>query len=185
LDLKGFAKRLDELGSGGLERIIKPVLVRSALDTEAKAKVNATTVLHVRTGRLRNSIAGFVRDTQGGFEVVASAGGSGGLGEVPYAGVHEYGATITPKKGQYLTIPHGPALTPAGVSRYPSARNVPGLSFRRTKNGNGILVKDGQVWYFLVRRVVIPKRPYLRPALNEATKNLSEQIGAALLKEIG
>lgn len=46
-----------------------------------------------------------------------TVGTIGGSPHTTYAHVHEYGATIVPKRAKWLTIPIGEALTPAGVAR--------------------------------------------------------------------
>lgn len=75
--------------------------------------------LQSRTGNLRRSL---------GFQVsgsrlddlrlaVFSAG-------TKYANLQENGGTIRPKRGDYLTIPIADNLTPSGVPRYPSAKDL-------------------------------------------------------------
>lgn len=81
------------------------------------------------------------------------------------AAFHNKGGQITAKKGQFLRIPFpgGPALTAAGVDRFPQPlRSVGGFFvhndklWRRDPKGKGI-----QPWYLLRRSVVLPKRPWL------------------------
>lgn len=62
----------------------------------------------------------------------------------PYARVQEYGATITPKRTKYLTIPLGAAKTAAGVTRG-SARNWPGTTLGRGRKGLTIFAQGAQV----------------------------------------
>lgn len=168
ITLDEWQRRISGLGSGGMLKLIRKVFVAAALEAEARAKINATgPALHARTERLRGSIHARVRGSGSGVELRLRAGGRGG--NVPYAGVHEYGATIRPRKGQFLAIPLGPARTRAGVSRFASPRDVPGLFFVPSRSG-GVLVKMGRgksltAWFALVRSVRIPARPYLRPAL--------------------
>lgn len=84
-----------------------------------KRTSNSDDHLQARTGNLRRSL---------GYEVsgsklsdlrlaVYSAG-------TKYANIQENGGTVTPKRGKYLTIPLRDNLTPAGVPRYPSARDL-------------------------------------------------------------
>lgn len=56
-----------------------------------------------------------------------------------YAGIHETGGVIR-AGSKLLAIPVGPALTPAGVPKYPGPRSVPDLVFL-PKRGGGLLGK--------------------------------------------
>ena len=73
------------------------------------------------------------------------------------------------KAGKYLTQPIGPALTAAGVPKFTSARQVPGLRFIRSKAGTPLLVDaQGTLWYVLHTRVKIKPKRYLRDAIATA-----------------
>jgi hypothetical protein len=69
-----------------------------------------------------------------------------------------------------LAIPVGPALTPAGVPRFPSPRDVAGLRFQPIRGGSAaLLVKDigrrrgrSEIWFHLVRSVTIKPKHYMR-----------------------
>jgi hypothetical protein len=72
-----------------------------------------------RTGTLRRSFGYAVSgSTLDDLKLNAFSAG------VPYANLQEYGGTIVPKKGKYLTIPIADNLTKAGVPRYPSAADL-------------------------------------------------------------
>lgn len=160
-----------------LPRQIAEVLTVGGLQAEAEAKKNATAILHVRSGRLRRSIHTEVTATSDGAQMALRAGGDK---EVVYARIHEVGGTIVPKNGKFLAIPLAPALTGAGVSRYPSPRDVPGLSFRGNP-ARGVLVdKAGTPWYALVKRVTIPARPYLGPAIDAVTPKIIDRLGTIM-----
>lgn len=77
-----------------------------------------------------------------------------------YARIHEKGGTITPKKSRYLAIPLDAAKTSAGVSRYSSPREVPGIRYGGVSAaGNPILRNlEGTPLYVLVQSVRIKKR---------------------------
>lgn len=152
----------------------RKLCIRAALMAEGQGKVNAGKLLKVRSGRLRASIAGTTRIRNDVFEIVLRAGGEGDA-NVSYAAIHEYGGIIRPKRGRFLTIPLKPAKTARGVSRFRSARDVPGLALVQSKKGQYMLVKSdtGEPWYLLRQRVAIPARPYLLPALEVAADDLA------------
>ena len=163
---------------------LRRTLVVSALDAEAEAKQNATTRLNVRTGRLRASIQGTVEQDGGGsFSIVLRAGTPDG-GRVPYARIHEEGGTIRPKRGRFLKIPVGPALTGAGVSRLPPGRSGD-LRFVPTPKGGVLVGRDGQVWFVLKRQVTIPARPYLAPAIATIQPRLADDLTRLLRRALG
>lgn len=163
---------------------IRRELTQTAIEAEATAKRN---VARNRSGRLRRSITGYVDTVPEGLQMVLRAGG----GEQPlvYARMQEEGGRVTAKRGRYLAfpLPGGPAETARGVARYKSPRQVPGLSFRKTKSG-GILGKTigkgkrarWQTWYILVPSVVIPAQWYARRGFLAATARLPERLGERL-----
>lgn len=95
----------------------------------------------------------------------------------PYARLQEFGGTITPKRGRFLTIPIADNLTTGGRVRYPSAadleRTYPGQTyFARSKRGSLLLFAKGkpgaappkrgkpktQLLFVLKERVTVPPR---------------------------
>lgn len=175
-----FARALRAAGRERVNREIMRVMTSAAAEAEALGKLNATRLLRVRTGRLRNSIIGDALQQQEGWLLRLKAGN---LQDVVYARTQEEGATIRPKNARYLAIPldPGPAVTGAGVSRYNSPRQVPGLSVRRSSGGNLSLVDDtGRPWYVLRKSVRIRGKFYLKRALNEIEGRLPQQLAGAL-----
>jgi hypothetical protein len=186
------AAMLKRLGAGGFRVAVHRTMVEVALRGEGYAKGNAATVLNVRTGHLRRSIAGTVRDTPEGPEAVISAGGRvNGGASVRYAGVHEYGTKdpIRPKRGRYLRIPLPPARTAAGVDRFggPLRQSGAGL-FTVFKAKSGALYlrhkPSGQLWYKLVEQVSIRARPFLRPAADRAAADLPRVLARNITAEL-
>ena len=175
-----LAQRLERVADR-LPQIMLAGGAEAALEGERMAKMNATTLLRVRTGRLRGSVSTNAKITGPDVMITFKAGGMGGRGPVPYGRVQEEGSgylpggAITPKRGKFLAIPMGPALTPAGVPRFRSPRDVPGLRFQLVRGGAmGRLVRDvggrnsrAETWFLLVRRVVLRPRRYLLRARNE------------------
>lgn len=137
--------------------------------------------LHVRTGHLHRSIG---REGPGkrGRKIIGAVGS-----DIPYAPIHEFGGTITPKRANFLTIPLGAAKTPAGAGRG-RARDFPNTFVRRSKAGKLIIfqkISRNRIipLFLLVKSVRIPKRPWLKPAVE---KNMSkiERIINRRIKEI-
>ena len=153
------------------------ITVRMAAQAEAYAKGNATRKLRVRTGRLRSSLKGKpLLLNRREFAISLSS-------DVEYAPTHEFGATLTPKRSKFLTIPVKKELkTKAGAQRYPSARSVPGLTYAQTLKGQPVLLHQltGEVWYVLRQKVEIEERPFMRPALKRVVKNISPELRTAL-----
>ena len=100
------------------------------------------------SGKLRMSI-GSVRE-------ITSTSLTYGTAE-KYAALQQFGGTVTPKKGKYLTLPF-PGVTG-------SARQYENVFFRKSKAGNLVMfqkVEKGlRPLFLLVKSVTIPSRPYL------------------------
>ncbi len=184
------AAMIKRMGAGGFRAAVQRTMVEVALRGEGYAKGNAATVLNVRTGHLRRSIAGTVRDTPEGPEAVISAGGRvNGGASVRYAGTHEYGATIRPKRSRYLRIPLPPARTAAGVDRFggPLRQSGAGLfTVIKAKSGRLFLKHrpSGALWYMLVESATIRARPFLRPAADRAAADLPKVLARNITAEL-
>ena len=77
-------------------------------------------LLQNRSGMLRRSF-GFTVIEESKYDPITLLVYSMG---VKYARLQEYGGTIRPRRSKYLTIPLKDALTPSGVQRYSSARDL-------------------------------------------------------------
>lgn len=155
--LEAKLKRLDRsLQRGALEG----ALMTGALPIQNGAKENIIAKLNttgLATGNLSRSILVKEDEDNTPDRVFVWIGT-----DVKYAAIHEFGGTIVPKKGKFLTIP----LTK--VARGVGAREYPG-KLRAVVNGEKGVLRDesGVAQYALVKRVTIPARPYLRPAFDE------------------
>lgn len=98
---------------------------------------------------------------------------------LPYAMIHEFGGRIQ-SKGKLLAIPVRREAQLSGP------RDVPGLTFVPVKNPTNVvgrLVRRKgkgktatlETWYLLARRVNVPARPYLRPALKASEPKIIER----------
>lgn len=99
------------------------------------------------------------------------------------AHVNEYGAIITPKKGQWLTLPTKDTPRRADGSAVP-AREIPGLF--KPKGKHVLCVSDGKgsltVMYVLVKKVHIPARPFMRSTLNNNLSKYQQMVFKCLDK---
>lgn len=134
--------------------------------------------LHVRTGDLRRSESALptTEDERG------VSGGMVASQSLPYGPPQEFGATIFPTHGQYLTIPLDEALTDAGVARF-TAREAEDAGYKTFIRGKIIYgVKDGILYplFLLVSFVVIPPRPFVTPVLKENQEYVERELKAAV-----
>ncbi len=95
------------------------------------------------------------------------------------AGVHEYGATITPKKAQYLTVPCHPKAVGKRASEFTD------LWTYRAKSGELFLCRNRgkdafDVYYWLTKSVKIPERAFLRRSHDEKGGDVLKQSERAL-----
>jgi hypothetical protein len=153
-------------------------------------------LLRARTGNLRRSIYWkIVLDAGAGddAQIVLTIGAD--KKKAVYARALEEGATITPKRGQFLTIPVGRALTAAGVARV-SAREFisnPGslgftssfvnkaktaiMGVKKRARGEDLV----EPVFALKRSVTLPQRSYLRSTVAERKTWIREQLGAGAM----
>lgn len=87
------------------------------------------------------------------------------------AGIHEYGCTITPKNGKYLTIPCNKKAAES------SARSFSNLFFLELKDGSKWLVREKgkdqlEFMYQLATSVTIPERSFLRSGFDSCHKEV-------------
>lgn len=154
--LHGFGDRLRSV----LDRRL-PVAVGDALHAYvASLQTERLTgqALKVRTGALRRSFSVIVRgDAKNGVVGVVTTTSK-------YFGVHERGATIRPVRAKFLAVPLQAAMTPAGVSRYPSPlrTSLPAAFPEGVFVHNNVLFgkKDGKAiaLFALRKQIVIPPR---------------------------
>tara|TARA_Y100001973_G_scaffold64658_3_gene94506 strand:+ start:2206 stop:2790 length:585 start_codon:yes stop_codon:yes gene_type:complete len=181
-----FAERLSRVSKRDFLKALRRVSTFHAAEMETLSKNIASTRLNARTGNLVRSIGARVRKRADGMEIELRAGG--GQKRVKYARTHEFGAmksnAIRPKKGKFLAVPvHEELFTGVGVNRYASPRDVPEeLFFHRNDEGKAMLLSEAtnEVWYVLMKRVEIPPRPFMKPALDETEKNLIPEVSLLL-----
>lgn len=146
-------------------------LMRGGMVLEAWMKRNVQAQHLIDTGNLRASITS---------EIEGEKAVSVGPRNVRYAAIHEFGGTITPKKGQFLAIPVTTAARYAG-----SPRRFPSRLHAQMAGGGGALVdENGDIQYALKRSVTIPARPYVRPAMDEHGADAVKAMRDYLKKKI-
>lgn len=88
---------------------------------------------------------------------------------------NEYGAHIKPKNGQYLWVPSKYAIKDYGKDVKPT--DVKGLFVNPSKKSAGINQGGKYVLYFyLLKQVTIPARPFIRKAFLENIKKYQRYI---------
>jgi len=172
---------------GDITRVMHRFAIRKAARLERFGKQNASSRLNVRSGRLRASISGSaMKDTRGNVVLQLQAGGRDK--DVSYARIHEEGGTIRPVNAKFLTIPISDKLfTGAGVQRYKSVRDVPDpLTFAQSRKGQPLLLHEvtGEVFYILKKQVKIPRRPYLKPAVDRVSREIGRELPPIIGAEV-
>ena len=183
--LHDIAKRLDRLRAE-LPSVVTRVLTATALRMEEGAKLNARARMKTRSGTLARSIRAGV--TGNVLKLAANAGGD----HLIYAHLQEEGGIVRPKNKKWLTIPveGGPAMTPAGVSRYKTARDYPRpLRFIKVRGSLALLVDErkrrSDIVYVLVKKVTVPGRYYMRDAFKEEAPKVEPAITGQILTILG
>lgn len=109
-------------------------------------------------------------------------------GQISGPAVHEFGATIRPKRAKFLTIPLPAALDSRGVPLKTKARDWPDTFVRKSRQGNLIIFqKRGRgivPLYVLKREVKIPPRLGLQATLDVAADVFIDRVFDKMLREI-
>jgi len=156
----------------------KTAFQKATLAASNQTKDNATSILNVRSGRLRQSIGQEVKGTA--ISNIKASVFSG----VKYAAIHEFGGTVR-AIDKYLGVPGGPYLnipmsdnkTAAGVTRM-QAREVfnNGGYIVRLRSGKYGVFMDGKLMFVLVKSVTIPARLGMRDATEEQIPTLLSDL---------
>lgn len=171
-----------KLRSAAVQNAVPRTMGRAAAVGEARAKANASGRpggLRRRSGALLSTIAGRVERAGNTYDLIWQAGG--GPRGVRYARIHEEGGTIRPTRSKMLAIP-----LRGNKHREGGPRSQPGLRVLRARDGRVYLVDErGKPQWILKRYVVIPARPYLRPARDEVARVLPDLLRANVLRALG
>lgn len=117
-----------------------------------------------------------------GSNILVGIFGEEGSDLLKIAGANEFGVTITPKKGQFLTIP----VNKKAKGKNP--RDFQDLFVLHADSGELFLVKEKgetelEFYYWLARSVTIPERSYIRSGFDERAPRI-EQRAVTLLKQV-
>lgn len=139
--------------------------------------------LSKRSGGLIASILGSVRVDGTTFDNL-----TGYIGAAFPAQVHEYGATIRPKKANFLTVPLPAALDSRGVPLKRSAREWDNTFVAKSKAGNLIIFqrRGSQIvpLYVLKTEVTIPPRLGMQETLTVGIPYFVEKAADAIVKSM-
>lgn len=187
-DVEGRLEKIEPIVRKTLVDYMKAVLqsVRQRVDTPYPGGTSPAGAfpgsLSKRSGRLLASLA------DSGVVIGASSNPI----EVSYkldgiAAVHERGATITPKRAKWLTVPLPAALNANGTPKRPSARDWQNTFIIRSKRGNLLIVqRSGRgiiPLYVLKKKVVILKRLAFEEAFTAGKDFLADQIAKEVIRE--
>lgn len=186
-------------------------LIQTTQEIEGLAKRNVTQQFTGRnkrtlTGRLLNSVfSGFEKKANGLPTAFVGVRG------IPYGAIHEFGGVITPKKAKNLWLKNHDVpskykrMTPREFvenmkkSGKGLSRGQESFSIIPTKKGgliavvqknfitgdSGLSAKSLQnkviPLFFLRKKVTIPKRPYLTPAIKQGVKKMPKNINRQIL----
>lgn len=185
-------------GTAALRQTIRRVVARNmqVANREAVLKASGRLVdlqmgraIKRRTGRLAASISHQVQEVSDA--VFGRLGILNGGEAAVYAGVQEFGATITPKRAKVLAIPLPAALTPAGVPRFSpteAAEFYDATWWGTSKAGNAILFGrkgDQLVPLFVGKKSVTVKPAYfLTSSMNNAAERIHAELESGVLNDI-
>ena len=162
--------------------ITSKTLTTAGLKMEQLGKQNAAARMRTRSGTLVRSI----RAKVDGQTLTLAANASGA--DLVYASTQERGATVRPVNKKWLTVPvpGGPALTPAGVHRYKTARDFPGgLRFVFLSPVRALLVQErrnrSEIVYILLKKTVIRPKWFMRDAFDDVAPKVEGALSARIL----
>lgn len=138
--------------------------------------------LSSRSGTAKRSIAESVQVTGRDLHTLR-----GMIGGIWYLKTHENGATIRPKRSQYLTVPLSAALNPNGTPKKRSAREWSNTFVQRSKKGNLLIFqKQGRrilPLYVLKKQIDIPRRLGMWDSLNKNADKFIKLMEDMVVKE--
>ena len=170
------------------QSIIKKMVKAVGISVHERLVENVSNrILKRRTGNLARSIQWRTVESKNGISLFVGSGVLTG-GRVPYANILETGGVIRPKRAKWLTIPLRGALTKAGATKNPSARDFPNTFIKKSKSGNLIIfqkAKGGIIPLFVLKKsVTIPEKAYLSKTLETMKPRIFSIMDETLQKEL-
>lgn len=189
--LREVAKQLSKDWDGSTKVLSQEL--RDFLDTVAEAMARrhgrpwpgGTTenTLSKRSGKMVQSIIDSVKVTGSTMDSLQGYISVGFPGQV-----HEFGATIRPKKAKYLTVPLPAALNNKGIPIKKSARDWANTFVARSRAGNLIIFQRRLTQivplYVLKSSVTIPPRLGFRKTLEIGLPHFVERAMDAMVRNI-
>lgn len=159
---------------------IKLVFWRALTLLESSIMSNIRRNFRTGTGHLMNSVP----DSKDVFEKDGWIWGQIGSTGVKYSAIHEFGGDIYPSK-KFLAIPMDAVKGADGVARAKPMDFYGKSFFYTSKKGDLFLAiansERGITPLFLMKRkVTIPPRPYIRPALDKNRERIFQKFGLFL-----
>lgn len=189
-DIEADMEKIGPIVRSVLERYMRGV-VKSVQDRTSRAYPSGTSragafpgTLSRRSGTLYASLSPErIKVTGKGADDIAVSFTLTGI-----AVVHENGATITPKRAKYLTIPLPAALNANGTPKLPNARAWKDTFIIKSKKGNLLIVqKSGRngitPLYVLKKSVTIPKRLAFKEAFEAGRDLVADEIAKQVIRE--
>ncbi len=187
--LRAFARAIKQNWDGSAKVLSNEL--REFLDGVAEALAQrhggawpggtTSNTLSSRSGSMVQSIIESVEINGRTFDKI-----TGQIGGSMIAAVQEFGATITPKSGKYLTVPLPAALDSKGLPRKKSARDWANTFVAQSKAGNLIIFqRDGAKitpLYVLKTSVTIPPRLGMRKTLDTGIPYFVERAMDTLVR---
>ena len=179
LGLKEVNRIAKEVNSGAkiLQRGILQVMDNSLSVLKLEIIRNIQRKLKRRTGTLQNSIEYSIIGAD--KKIIGLVGTRG----VPYAPVHEFGAEIVPKKAKYLTIPIGDNRRRDGLPRI-RTKDIDAPFFVKKHGTLFMGGRDEGILFVLKKKITVPPRPYIQPAIDKHRENIYKRFSALLEKVI-
>ena len=194
------AKGLEALSLGAISlEKIDPVIRKTilvwlrAISDQMKTRHSGAWPGGTGTKSLSRRTGNLIRTIEQSVKVTGKFSGSGEIrGQIGspliYASTQEFGATIKPKRAQYLTVPLPAALNANGTMKLPKARDYPRTFVAKSRRGNLIIFqKKGRnsivPLFVLKRQVRIPPRLNLGVAVEAGSRALGQRIVADIVDD--
>lgn len=187
VEMATYIMGLRDATQRGVNIAILEVVNAAAGEAKRNAVANFSgTADRPKTGNLANAIYAGFQELPGnpywqGFVAVRS--NKGRAGTRPYGRIHEYGGKIVPRRAKHLWIPIAGPKSSGVLGQFRDMTPTQffdqgGFVLPRPGGGVGLLKVGGAIvpLFVLRKQVVIPERPYVRPAVADAVQRLPELV---------